>query len=132
MTIAKRLIVLLAVPLLALLGLGLFTRLQLANIEERSRFVAESQVESLALLGNLARRSAPVLGRKAKDSQATDPKTRRGLNRALKRLDPCPMAKRSRQAPRLGPTAIAIHDYGDMQRRRGAGRSGRLSHSRAG
>lgn len=60
MTIAKRLIVLLAVPLLALLGLGLFTRLQLANIEERSRFVAESQVESLALLGNLARSFAEL------------------------------------------------------------------------
>ena len=36
-TIARRLVVLLTVPLVALLGLGVFTRLQLAEIEERSR-----------------------------------------------------------------------------------------------
>ena len=60
MTIAKRLILLLAVPLLALLGLGIFSRLQLANIEERSRFVAESQVESLAMLGNVSRSFAEL------------------------------------------------------------------------
>jgi signal transduction histidine kinase/CheY-like chemotaxis protein/CHASE3 domain sensor protein len=54
-TIAKRLVVLLTVPLLALLGLGLFTRLQLAEIEERSRFVAESRIAALATLGNLSR-----------------------------------------------------------------------------
>jgi PAS domain S-box-containing protein len=55
MTIAKRLSVLLAVPLLALLGLGLFTRLQLAQVERSSRFVAESRIEALASLGNLSR-----------------------------------------------------------------------------
>src|SRR4029453_11934168 len=54
-TIAKRLIVLLAVPLVALLGLGLFARLQLAQIEARSRFVAESRIVALATLGNLSR-----------------------------------------------------------------------------
>ena len=55
MTIAKRLIVLLTVPLVALLGLGVFSRLQLAEIEERSRFVAESRITALATLGNLSR-----------------------------------------------------------------------------
>ncbi|MEO8426138.1 MAG: response regulator [Verrucomicrobiota bacterium] len=55
MTIANRLIILLAVPLLALLALGVFTRLQLSNIEARSRFVAESRIEALATLGNLSR-----------------------------------------------------------------------------
>jgi len=55
MTIAKRLIVLLAVPLAALVGLGVFTRYQLAKIEERSRFVAESRIVALATLGNLSR-----------------------------------------------------------------------------
>ena len=55
MTIAKRLILLLAVPLVALLGLGVFTRLQLAKIEARSRFVAESRIVALATLGNLSR-----------------------------------------------------------------------------
>lgn len=55
MTIAKRLLILVAVPLLALIGLGVFSRLQLANIEARSRFVAENQVVGLATLGNISR-----------------------------------------------------------------------------
>ena len=55
MTIAKRLIILLTVPLVALVGLGVFTRLQLAQIEARSRFVAESRIVALATLGNLSR-----------------------------------------------------------------------------
>ncbi len=54
MTIAKRLIILLTVPLLALVGLGVFSRLQLAKIEARSRFVAESRIVALATLGNLS------------------------------------------------------------------------------
>lgn len=60
MTIAKRLMILLALPLVALLGLGVFTRLQLAEVEERSRFVAESRIVALATLGNLARSSAEL------------------------------------------------------------------------
>jgi signal transduction histidine kinase/CheY-like chemotaxis protein/HAMP domain-containing protein len=59
-TIAKRLIVLLTVPLVALLGLGVFTRFQLAEIEARSRFVAESRITALATLGNLSRGSAEL------------------------------------------------------------------------
>jgi two-component system, sensor histidine kinase and response regulator len=55
MTIAKRLIILLALPLLALVGLGLFTRLQLSKVETRSRYVAETQIGSLAALGNISR-----------------------------------------------------------------------------
>ncbi len=55
MTIAKRLMILAAAPLVALLGLGIFTRLQLGKIEERTRFVAESRVLALATLGNLSR-----------------------------------------------------------------------------
>src|SRR5262249_49678615 len=47
--------ILLAVPLLALLGLGVFTRLQLATIKERTRFVAENQISSLSILGELSR-----------------------------------------------------------------------------
>jgi two-component system, sensor histidine kinase and response regulator len=60
MTIAKRLILLLAVPIVALLGLGIFTRLELSSIEERSRFVSEAQVPSLAMLGNISRSSAEL------------------------------------------------------------------------
>ncbi|MEI7935328.1 MAG: response regulator [Verrucomicrobiota bacterium] len=54
MTIAKRLIILLVVPLLALLGLGVFTRIALSGIEAKSRFVAESRITALAMLGNLS------------------------------------------------------------------------------
>src|SRR5215469_3680340 len=55
MTIAKRLILLLAVPIVALLSLGLLTRLELSRVEESSRFVADTQVPSLATLGELSR-----------------------------------------------------------------------------
>ncbi len=60
MTIAKRLVVLLAVPLLAMASLAVFTRLQLTTIETRSRFVAELQVPSLAALGNISRAFAEL------------------------------------------------------------------------
>ena len=60
MTIAKRLIILLAVPLAALVGLGIFTRLQLERIEARSRFVAESRIVAMATLANLSRSFAEL------------------------------------------------------------------------
>jgi PAS domain S-box-containing protein len=55
MTIAKRLMILVAVPLLILVALGLFVRTQLARIETQSRFLAETQIGSLAVLGNISR-----------------------------------------------------------------------------
>src|SRR5215813_10606506 len=55
MTIAKRLVISLAVPLLILLGLEVFTLFELSRIESRSRFVAESRIEALATLGSLTR-----------------------------------------------------------------------------
>src|SRR6186997_3368492 len=55
MTIARRLAFLLAVPLVALLAFGVFSRIELGKIEERSRFVAESRIVALATLGNLSR-----------------------------------------------------------------------------
>ena len=60
MTIGKRLILLLAVPLIALLGFGVFARIQLSRIEERSRFVAESQLAGVAVLGNISRGFAEI------------------------------------------------------------------------
>ena len=54
MTIAKRLVILLTVPLLILVGLGIFVRAQLASIEGKSAFLA-TQTESLAVLGNISR-----------------------------------------------------------------------------
>jgi len=55
MTIARRLFILLAVPLVILLGLGVLTTRQLKTIEERSRFLAENQIESLAAIGEISR-----------------------------------------------------------------------------
>jgi Four helix bundle sensory module for signal transduction len=60
MTIGKRLILLLAVPLIALLGFGVFARVQLSRIEERSRFVSESQLAGVAVLGNISRSFAEI------------------------------------------------------------------------
>ena len=57
---AARLFALLTVPLAVLVGLGVFTGLQLANIEARSRFVAESRIVALATLGNLSRSFAEL------------------------------------------------------------------------
>ena len=54
MTIARRLILLLAVPLLILLALGIISLQRLARIEERSRFLADDEIESLAALGNVS------------------------------------------------------------------------------
>src|SRR4051812_46861239 len=60
MTIARRLIVLLAVPLLTFVGIGLFMRAQLARIEDRTRFVAESRVVALTRLGDISRTFAEL------------------------------------------------------------------------
>ena len=60
MTIARRLVILLTVPLLALLGLGIFTRLQLNQIETATRDVSESRIVALATLGNLSRSFAEL------------------------------------------------------------------------
>ena len=54
MTIATRLTLLLAVPLVILAGLGLFIVYQLNNIEKKGRFVAVTQIESLAELGKIS------------------------------------------------------------------------------
>src|SRR5262245_32546387 len=53
MTIGKRLIVLVAAPLMALLIFGLFARMRLSEIEQRSRFVADTQLGSVAALGSI-------------------------------------------------------------------------------
>jgi signal transduction histidine kinase/DNA-binding response OmpR family regulator/HPt (histidine-containing phosphotransfer) domain-containing protein/HAMP domain-containing protein len=49
MTIAKRLLVLLSIPLVMLIALGIFVNSRLDQIDERSRFVAQTQIGSLAL-----------------------------------------------------------------------------------
>ena len=63
MTIARRLIVLLAVPLLTCVGIGLFIRAHSIRIEDHSRFVAESRVLAQLdrHLGSLAFAEAQVV-----------------------------------------------------------------------
>ena len=55
MTIARRLILLLTVPILILIGLGIFVEVQLNRIEVRNRFVTETQIGSLEALGKISR-----------------------------------------------------------------------------
>jgi PAS domain S-box-containing protein len=55
MTIARRLVILLVVPLLAFVALGIFNWMEVANVENRARFVADQQIPSLAALGNITR-----------------------------------------------------------------------------
>src|SRR4051794_27135303 len=55
MTIAKRLALLLALPIVVLIALGGLVLYQLSGIQKKSRFVSEIQIESLAALGNISR-----------------------------------------------------------------------------
>ena len=60
MTIARRLTALLALPLLVLFALGVFSAMQLAKIETNSRFLSETQIGSLAALGDISRSFAEM------------------------------------------------------------------------
>ena len=60
MTITRRLTILVAVPILALIGLGIFIKVQLAGIETRSRLLVERQIPSVAALGNISRTYAEL------------------------------------------------------------------------
>jgi two-component system, sensor histidine kinase and response regulator len=60
MTIARRLIILVAAPLVLVIGLGLYNRNEMAKIERENDFAARKQVESLATLGNISRTLAEI------------------------------------------------------------------------
>ena len=60
MTIARRLLILVAFPLAVLLALGVFTRLLLEQVEERSRFVAEKQIAGIEALATVDRSFAQL------------------------------------------------------------------------
>ncbi len=55
MKISKRLVILLAVPLTALVALGVFLHGQLVDIDHSSRSVSKLQIPSLAAIGNVTR-----------------------------------------------------------------------------
>src|SRR5450759_1843050 len=54
MTITQRLMILAGGPLLTLIGLGILTRVELADIRTRTRFVTEMQLGSLAAVSNIS------------------------------------------------------------------------------
>lgn len=60
MNLAKRLALLLAVPLVALLALGGFLHLQLTAIENQAAYVAELQLPSVGAIGNITRKHAEL------------------------------------------------------------------------
>jgi PAS domain S-box-containing protein len=60
MNLAKRLVLLLAVPLVALLVVGGILDLQLRAIEKRGTYVAELQLPSVAVIGNITRKHAEL------------------------------------------------------------------------
>jgi signal transduction histidine kinase/DNA-binding response OmpR family regulator/HPt (histidine-containing phosphotransfer) domain-containing protein/CHASE3 domain sensor protein len=60
MTIARRLTFLVAVPLIILVSLGLFLVLALRNAGRQSRFIADTQIQSLATLGHISRAASDV------------------------------------------------------------------------
>src|SRR4051812_37976617 len=55
MNIAQRLALLLAVPLVALVAVGVFLHLQLLDIERHGRQLAELQMPSVAAIGHITR-----------------------------------------------------------------------------
>src|SRR5438445_9964151 len=119
MTIAKRLMVLLAVPLVALLGLGVFTRLQLSKIEERGKFVADSQSPRLALPGTLSRTFAELRVNVRSDLLATNQEERTKPRAAFNAGE----AEVGRLLSRYADTLVSdardrrlLNDYGELSR----------------
>src|SRR5262249_40052229 len=96
MTIGKRLLALLAVPLVALVAFGLFNRFQLSRIEERSRFVAESQLATVAALGNISATFAEIRVNLRDFLLASDPDQRTA--------PPPPLSEPPRAAPSMRTT----------------------------
>jgi signal transduction histidine kinase/DNA-binding response OmpR family regulator/CHASE3 domain sensor protein len=60
MTIARRLIILVTVPLVVLVCLGVLIWVQLTSLHERVHYAAEQQAQSLAALGNISRTYAEM------------------------------------------------------------------------
>jgi len=54
MTIARRILLLAAVPPLVLIALGILNQIEMARVEKSARFMAQTQVPSLSLLGNIS------------------------------------------------------------------------------
>src|SRR4051794_38463779 len=60
MTIARRLILLVAVPLVVLLALGFFGRMQFAKIQAQTEYATIKQAQSLSTLAHISRTTADL------------------------------------------------------------------------
>jgi PAS domain S-box-containing protein len=87
MTIGRRLMVLLAVPLVVLLAFGTLARIQLGKIEDRSRFVAETRLASVAALGGISASVAELRVSVRNLLLATDPDEQAAALAAFKEND---------------------------------------------
>ena len=85
MTIARRLIILLVVPLLAFIALCIFNWVQVANVESKMRFVSEVQIPSLATLGNIMRSFAELRADERDDILATNDAAHAAVEAAFNR-----------------------------------------------
>ena len=79
MTIARRLLLLLAAPLLVLFCLAVLIVMKLDTIETQSRFVAEIEIPSLAQLGNISRSFSEMRVSIAKQMMAADATSPAGI-----------------------------------------------------
>ena len=85
MTIAKRLLLLLSIPLATLLGLGVFTKMELDRIDERGRFVAETQISSLAVAATIMQTFSDLRADARSYLLVDDAKSRSELQTAVER-----------------------------------------------
>ena len=85
MTIARRLVILLVLPLLAFIALGIFNWLEVENVKTQTRFVAEVQIPSLATLGNVMRTFAGMRADERDDILATNDAQRAAIEAAFNR-----------------------------------------------
>src|SRR5215472_12872862 len=85
MTIARRLVILLVLPLLAFIALGIFNWLEVENVKTQTRFVAEVQIPSLATLGNVMRTFAEMRADERDDILATNDAARAAVEAAFNR-----------------------------------------------
>ena len=83
MTIARRILLLAGVTPLVLIALGVLNQTELGSIEQRSRFVAQVQVPSLSVLGNISRTFEEMRVALRDHVLATDPASRAAAREAF-------------------------------------------------
>ena len=80
--------------------------------------VAQVMAQQAGEVEDLAGGAAPVLAAEGVQREPADAVADRRLDGAANRLGAGAMAGDARQAARRGPAAVAVHDDGDMARRR--------------